>query len=337
VSRGGREQGQHGGLELGRQPRPGGDETLQVGVGEGLCKRRCKRRDSIARSATGQGVAFGGQPAVNRIVPAKLRGRRAWSKSGDANGGYSRFPPPSAGELGRSTCFGPIDLRAQAEVPSARRTDTPKQVVAKRQVCPRLPARAPPDGPWRRGRLKRAPRFAHPWPETFPRKRRRLARSPNPGPWSPPPGSFRSWHAPRRVSAPPVGLSASTREWLRSRNNRNGQAPTLALNGCGASHQLANWLAATLPNLFGADTGGNDLASLAGAAHVDGPDQTAAAAPVARGEGDAGVTGAAPRQRKRRVRRGAKGAAAGRRSVRRPAGPKGLSGARRARSPAGPG
>jgi hypothetical protein len=36
-------------------------------------------------------------------------------------------------------------MRAQAEVPSARRTDTPKQLGAKRQMCPRLAAHAPTD------------------------------------------------------------------------------------------------------------------------------------------------------------------------------------------------
>jgi hypothetical protein len=43
-------------------------------------------------------------------------------------------------------------------------------------------------------------------------------------------------------------------------NNRNGQALILALNGGGASAQLGDWLAATLPHMFGADAGGNDLA-----------------------------------------------------------------------------
>jgi hypothetical protein len=43
-------------------------------------------------------------------------------------------------------------------------------------------------------------------------------------------------------------------------NNKNGQARIKSLNGGGASHQLGDWLAATLPNMFGADAGGNDLA-----------------------------------------------------------------------------
>jgi hypothetical protein len=43
-------------------------------------------------------------------------------------------------------------------------------------------------------------------------------------------------------------------------NNRNGQALILALNGGGSSRQLGDWLAATLPNMFGANAGSNDLA-----------------------------------------------------------------------------
>jgi hypothetical protein len=43
-------------------------------------------------------------------------------------------------------------------------------------------------------------------------------------------------------------------------NNKNGQALILALNGGGSSTQLGDWLAATLPHLFGANAGGNDLA-----------------------------------------------------------------------------
>jgi hypothetical protein len=43
-------------------------------------------------------------------------------------------------------------------------------------------------------------------------------------------------------------------------NNTNGQALILALNGGGTSHQLGDWLAATLPNIFGAAAGGNNLA-----------------------------------------------------------------------------
>jgi hypothetical protein len=41
-------------------------------------------------------------------------------------------------------------------------------------------------------------------------------------------------------------------------NNKNGQALIKALNG-GTGHQLGDWLAATLPNIFGASSG-NDLA-----------------------------------------------------------------------------
>ncbi len=42
-------------------------------------------------------------------------------------------------------------------------------------------------------------------------------------------------------------------------NNKNGQALILAFNG-GTGTQLADWLAATLPNMFGANAGSNDLA-----------------------------------------------------------------------------
>lgn len=41
-------------------------------------------------------------------------------------------------------------------------------------------------------------------------------------------------------------------------NNKNGQALILAFNG-GIGTQLANWLAATLPNVFGANAGSNNL------------------------------------------------------------------------------
>ncbi len=42
-------------------------------------------------------------------------------------------------------------------------------------------------------------------------------------------------------------------------HNKNGQALILALNGGGSSTQLADWLAATLPNLYGASAGSHDL------------------------------------------------------------------------------
>jgi N-acetylneuraminic acid mutarotase len=42
-------------------------------------------------------------------------------------------------------------------------------------------------------------------------------------------------------------------------NNKNGQALIKALNGGASSTQLANWLAATLPNTFGIHAGGNNL------------------------------------------------------------------------------
>src|SRR6201993_3649924 len=41
-------------------------------------------------------------------------------------------------------------------------------------------------------------------------------------------------------------------------NNKNGQELILALNG-GSGTQLADWLGAALPNLFGANAGSNNL------------------------------------------------------------------------------
>jgi hypothetical protein len=48
-------------------------------------------------------------------------------------------------------------------------------------------------------------------------------------------------------------------------NNKNGQALILALNG-GTGTQLANWLAATLPNMFGVNAGTNNLTGKSNAA-----------------------------------------------------------------------
>jgi hypothetical protein len=42
-------------------------------------------------------------------------------------------------------------------------------------------------------------------------------------------------------------------------HNRNGQALILALNGGSSSTQLADWLAATMPNIFGAGAGSHNL------------------------------------------------------------------------------
>jgi hypothetical protein len=42
-------------------------------------------------------------------------------------------------------------------------------------------------------------------------------------------------------------------------NNRRGQALIFALNGASSSTQLADWLAATLPNIYGAGAGGHNL------------------------------------------------------------------------------
>ncbi len=48
-------------------------------------------------------------------------------------------------------------------------------------------------------------------------------------------------------------------------NNKNGQALIDALNG-GSGHQLGDWLAATLPHIFGASAGSNDTAGQSNAA-----------------------------------------------------------------------
>ncbi len=53
-----------------------------------------------------------------------------------------------------------------------------------------------------------------------------------------------------------AGQAASIGFW----NNKNGQALILALNGGGTSTQLGNWLAATLPDMFGVYDGGTSLA-----------------------------------------------------------------------------
>jgi hypothetical protein len=43
-------------------------------------------------------------------------------------------------------CFGPLDLRTQAEVRSALRTDRPKELAAKGQACPHMAIDVPRDG-----------------------------------------------------------------------------------------------------------------------------------------------------------------------------------------------
>jgi hypothetical protein len=57
------------------------------------------------------------------------------------------------------------------------------------------------------------------------------------------------------------GQSAGIGFW----NNKKGQALILGLNG-GSGHQLGDWLAATLPNIFGASAGSSDLAGQSNAA-----------------------------------------------------------------------
>jgi hypothetical protein len=49
-------------------------------------------------------------------------------------------------------------------------------------------------------------------------------------------------------------------------NNKKGQALILALNGGRSSHQLGDWLAATLPNIFGVSAGSKNLAGQSNAA-----------------------------------------------------------------------
>ena len=59
---------------------------------------------------------------------------------------------------------------------------------------------------------------------------------------------------PPTTGAVKKGQSAGIGFW----NNKNGQALILALNG-GTGHQLADWLAATMPNTFGVHSGSNNL------------------------------------------------------------------------------
>lgn len=61
---------------------------------------------------------------------------------------------------------------------------------------------------------------------------------------------------PPSGGAPQSGQTATIGFW----NNKNGQALIQSFNGGSTSTQLGNWLAATLPNMFGANAGSNDLA-----------------------------------------------------------------------------
>src|SRR5262249_15536979 len=47
-------------------------------------------------------------------------------------------------------------------------------------------------------------------------------------------------------------------------HNKNGQALILALNG-GTGNQLGDWLAATLPDMYGRNANGNDLTGMSNA------------------------------------------------------------------------
>jgi hypothetical protein len=58
-----------------------------------------------------------------------------------------------------------------------------------------------------------------------------------------------------------AGQTASVAFW----KNNKGQALILALNGGPTSTQLGNWLAATLPNIYGSGAGGNNLAGMSNA------------------------------------------------------------------------
>jgi hypothetical protein len=61
---------------------------------------------------------------------------------------------------------------------------------------------------------------------------------------------------------PPAGsnVTAGQTATIGFWQNKNGQALILALNGGSTSTQLGNWLAATLPNVYGAGAGANNLA-----------------------------------------------------------------------------
>jgi hypothetical protein len=64
---------------------------------------------------------------------------------------------------------------------------------------------------------------------------------------------------PTVAQTPVAGASAALPVIPGYWNNRNGQALIKALNS-GTGTQLGDWLAATLPNTFGKNAGGNDLA-----------------------------------------------------------------------------
>ncbi len=67
---------------------------------------------------------------------------------------------------------------------------------------------------------------------------------------------------PPAGGAPQAGLTAGIGFW----NNKNGQALIKSFNGDATSTQLGNWLAATLPHIFGANACSNDLAGKSNAA-----------------------------------------------------------------------
>jgi hypothetical protein len=67
---------------------------------------------------------------------------------------------------------------------------------------------------------------------------------------------------PPAGGTPQAGLTATIGFW----NNKNGQALIKSFNGGQTSTQLGNWLAATLPHMFGANAGSNDLAGKSNAA-----------------------------------------------------------------------
>jgi hypothetical protein len=55
-----------------------------------------------------------------------------------------------------------------------------------------------------------------------------------------------------------AGQTATIGFW----QNKNGQALIKSLNGSSSATQLANWLATTLPNLYGVDAGQNNLTGM---------------------------------------------------------------------------
>jgi hypothetical protein len=159
--------------------------------------------------------------------------------SGPASGTASGRPAPSRPPYGRwyagpptwcrtttspteGLCVvrsGHLDMRAQAEVPSALRTDTPTQFGANLQVCPRLVAQATPD----RVLVVRAAEMVAAIRESldggYPRETETADPPPDPEPWSPPRSLFRRWHGTSWLPASPARSSPSARGRLGGRGH----------------------------------------------------------------------------------------------------------------------